>query len=210
MYKLYDFLPSGNGYKIRLLLSHLHIPFALIEKDILKGDTRTEEYLALNPNGRIPLLQLESGECLAESNAILMYLADEPPFLPKDKLLKARVLQWLFFEQYNHEPNIAVVRYWMTHGGPTEDQKAQLPTKMAAGYAALDVMEKELLDHDYLVANTFTVADIALYAYTHVAHEGGFELDNYPGITRWLERIAAMPDHVLITDNNYKVEIREE
>lgn len=200
MYTLYDFLPSGNGYKIRLALNHLQIPYDLIEKDILKGETRKEDYLELNPNGRIPLLQLESGECLAESNAILMYLAEGTDLLPEDKLLQARVLQWLFFEQYNHEPNIAVVRFWMTHGGPTEEQKAQLPVKMAGGYAALDVMDQELTNHDYLVADQYSIADIALYAYTHVAHEGGFDLSPYTAITGWLGRIESKQNHVLITE----------
>ncbi len=201
MYRLYDFLPSGNGYKIRLLLNALDLSYDLIEVDILKGESRTEEFLKLNANGRIPLLQLENGECLAESNAILIYLAENTPLLPEDRLDKARVLQWLFFEQYNHEPNIAVVRFWMTHGGPTEEQKAQLSAKMAGGYAALDVMEKRLTDQNWLVSDTFTVADIALYAYTHVAHEGGFDLEDYPAIRNWMERIVKRDRHVLITDH---------
>lgn len=200
MYKLYDFLPSGNGYKVRLLLSQLQADYELVEKDILNGETRTDEYLKLNSNGRIPLLQLEDGKCLAESNAILMYLAEDSEFLPKDRLKKAQVLQWMFFEQYSHEPNIAVARFWMTHGGPNEEQQAQLPSKMAGGYAALDVMEKQLQDHDFLVGGKYTVADIALYAYTHVAHEGGFDLSNYPAIKAWLLRVQSRPNHVLITD----------
>ena len=200
MYRLYDFLPSGNGYKVRLLLNALDLPYDLTEIDILKGESRTEDFLKLNANGRIPLLQLDNGECLAESNAILMYLAEDTSLLPEDRLDKARVLQWLFFEQYNHEPNIAVVRFWMTHGGPTEEQKAQLPAKMAGGYAALDVMEKRLADHAWLAGDAFTVADIALYAYTHVAHEGGFDLEKYPAIRSWMEEIAQRDRHVLITD----------
>ncbi|WP_025899883.1 glutathione S-transferase family protein [Sneathiella glossodoripedis] len=200
MYTLYDFLPSGNGYKVRLLLNQLGISYELVEKDIVKGETRTPEFLNLNSNGRIPLLQLENGECLAESNAILMYLAEGTPFLPDEKLLKARVLQWMFFEQYSHEPNIAVVRYWMTHGGPDEEQQRQLPSKMQSGYAALDVMEKQLSQSDFLVGGKYSVADIALYAYTHVAHEGNFDLSGYPAINAWLLRVQSRPNHLLITD----------
>ncbi len=200
MYTLYDFLPSGNGYKVRLLLSQLGSDYQLIEKDILKGETRTPEFLALNSNGRIPLLQLENGECLAESNAILMYLAEGTPLLPDEKLLKARVLQWMFFEQYSHEPNIAVVRYWLTHGGPTKDQEMLLPSKMEAGYAALDVMEEQLSKTDFLVGGKYSIADIALYAYTHVAHEGNFDLSAYPSIKAWLLRVQSRPKHLLITD----------
>ncbi|MBL4667545.1 MAG: glutathione S-transferase family protein [Sneathiella sp.] len=200
MYTLYDFLPSGNGYKVRLILNRLNLQYKYIEKDILAGETRTKEFLQLNSNGRIPLLQLENGECLAESNAILMYLAEDTPFLPSDKLEKARVLQWLFFEQYSHEPNIAVVRFWMTHGGPTEEQKTQLDVKMAAGYAALSVMETQLQQSDFLVGDTCSVADIALYAYTHVAHEGGFDLSSFPALTNWLSQMQNQPGHTLITD----------
>ena len=200
MYTLYDFLPSGNGYKVRLILNRLNIQYKYIEKDILAGETRTKEFLQLNSTGRIPLLQLENGECLAESNAILMYLAEDTPFLPSDKLEKARVLQWLFFEQYSHEPNIAVVRFWMTHGGPTEEQKTQLDVKMAAGYAALSVMETQLQQSDFLVGDTCSVADIALYAYTHVAHEGGFDLSSFPALTNWLSQMQNQPGHTLITD----------
>ncbi|WP_169546149.1 glutathione S-transferase family protein [Sneathiella aquimaris] len=200
MYLLYDFLPSGNGYKVRLALKHLQLPYTLVEKDILKGETRTKDFLRLNANGRIPLLQLENGECLAESNAILMYLAEGTSLLPTDRIEKARVLQWLFFEQYSHEPNIAVLRYWMTHGGPTDQQQQELPAKRKAGYEALDVMENQLKEHPFLVADRFSIADIALYAYTHVAHEGGFDLHDYPGIQTWLKKIADLAHHSLITD----------
>lgn len=200
MYNLYDFLPSGNGYKVRLLLNALGLPYTLIEKDILAGETRTEEFLKLNASGRIPLLQLEDGRCLAESNAILLYLAEGTEFLPSDKYMRAKVNEWLFFEQYSHEPNIAVVRFWMTHGGPTEEQGAMLPAKMKSGYAALDVMEKQLKQSSFLTGDHFTIADIALYAYTHVAHEGGFDLSDYPAISSWLDRITTRENHVLITD----------
>jgi glutathione S-transferase len=201
MYKLYDFLPSGNGYKVRLLLSQLSLPFELIEKNILAGETRTNEFLAINPNGRIPALVLENGEILCESNAILNYLAEDTQFLPKNKLDRARVLEWMFFEQYSHEPNIAVARFWQSHGEMTAAQKAMLPEKMKGGYAALDVMERHLSDHNFLVGNKYTIADIALYAYTHVAPEGGFEFSNYPSVKEWILRVQSRPNHVLITQH---------
>lgn len=199
MLRLYDYLPSGNGYKVRLLLRLLGQPFELVEKDIVKGETRTPEYLAKNPNGRIPLLELEDGSFLPESNAILFYLAEGTPFLPGERLDRARVLQWMFFEQYNHEPNIAVVRFWMQHAGMTPEREAMLPAKRAAGYAALDVMEGRLSRGEWFVGEDITIADIALYAYTHVAHEGGFDLGDYPAVRAWLDRIAAQPGYIPIT-----------
>ena len=199
MLRLYDYLPSGNGYKVRLLLRLLGRQFELVEKDIMKGETRTPDYLAKNSNGRIPLLELENGTFLPESNAILFYLAEGTPFLPEDRLDRARALQWMFFEQYSHEPNIAVVRFWMEHAGMTPERKALLPAKREGGYAALDVMESHLAGRDWFVGNGVTIADIALYAYTHVAHEGGFDLTNYPAIRGWLARLAAQPGYVPIT-----------
>lgn len=199
MLRLYDYLPSGNGYKVRLLLRLLGQPFELVEKDIVKGETRTPEYLAKNPNGRIPLLELEDGSSLPESNAILFYLAEGTPFLPGERLDRARVLQWMFFEQYSHEPNIAVVRFWMQHAGMTPEREAMLPAKRAAGYAALDVMEGRLSRGEWFVGEDITIADIALYAYTHVAHEGGFDLGDYPAVRAWLDRIAAQPGYIPIT-----------
>lgn len=200
MLRLYDFLPSGNGYKVRLLLHKLGLPFELIELDISKGETRRPEFLEKNRNGRIPTLELEDGTCLAESNAILCYLAEGSEFWPTDRLARARTLQWLFFEQYSHEPYIAVVRAW-THvlGGMTELQQAQLPAKIKGGYQALDVMEEALTGRRFLVDDRFGLADIALYAYTHVADEGGFDLSNYPATRAWLDRVAALPRHVPIT-----------
>ena len=199
MLRLYDYLPSGNGYKVRLLLRLLGRPFELVEKDIVKGETRTPEFLAMNPNGRIPLLELENGEFLPESNAIMFYLAEGTKFLPEDRLDRARVLQWMFFEQYSHEPNIAVVRFWLQHTDMTPEREAMLPAKKAGGYAALDVMENRLGGRDWLVGDGMTIADIALYAYTHVAHEGGFELDDYPAVRGWLARVAATPGYIPIT-----------
>jgi glutathione S-transferase len=198
MYRLYDYLSSGNGYKVRLLLTQLGIPFERVELDILKGETRTAEFLARNPNGRIPTLEIEPGLYLAESNAILCYLADGTPFLPADRLARAQVLQWMFFEQYSHEPNIATVRFWVSHDQLTPERSALLESKRALGYAALDVMERHLSTRSYFVGDHYTVADIALYAYTHVAPEGGFELDRFAAVDAWLRRVREQPNHRLI------------
>ncbi|MBX6321243.1 MAG: glutathione S-transferase family protein [Rhodospirillaceae bacterium] len=199
MLRLYDFLEPGNGYKVRLLLHRLDLPFQLVERDITKGETRTPAFLAKNPNGRIPTLELEDGTCLAESNAILCYLAEGTPLWPTGRLARARTLQWLFFEQYSHEPCIAVARAWRHLFGLTPEREAQLPAKMKGGYQALDVMERALTGRRFLVDDRFGVADIALYAYTHVAHEGGFDLAWYPAVRAWLDRVAAEPRHVPIT-----------
>ena len=199
MLRLYDFLESGNGYKVRLLLAMLGTPFELVELDILKGETRTPEFLAKNPNGRIPLLETGDGTCLAESNAILFYLADGTPFLPDDRFERARVLQWMFFEQYSHEPNIAVSRHVLRHLAFTEERRALVESKREPGYRALGVMEGHLAERSFFVAERFTIADIALYAYTHVAHEGDFDLADFPAIRAWLARISSQPGHVPIT-----------
>ena len=196
MLRLYDNRLSGNGYKPRLLMAHLGLTYERIELDILTGETRTADFLALNPNGRIPLLQLDDGACLAESNAILCYLAEGSRFLPAGRLDRARTLQWLFFEQYSHEPYIAVARHWIQHVEMTAAQRAQLPAKQEGGHAALAVMERHLGGADWFGGDGMTVADIALYAYTHVAHEGGFDLSGYPAVTAWLARVAAEPGHV--------------
>jgi len=198
MLRLYDYLMSGNGYKVRLLLAQLGLPFERIELDIVKGETRTPEFLGKNPNGRIPVLELDDGTCLAESNAIMFYLAEGTPFLPEGRLARAQVLQWLFFEQYSHEPNIATVRFWL-HTEMTDERRALLPAKRAQGYAALQVMERHLSDHPFFVGERYTIADIALYAYTHVADEGGFDLAPYPAVTAWLARVRVQPRHIPIT-----------
>jgi glutathione S-transferase len=207
MLKLYDFLESGNGYKCRLLLSQLGRPFELILKDILKGETRTAEFLAINPNGRIPVLVLEDGRRLAESGAILVYLAEGTPFLSDDVYERAQALQWLFFEQYNHEPAIAVARFWRHFltdevAGDAYMERA-LSEKMEKGNQALDVMERHLGTHAFFVGERYSIADIALYAYTHVADEGGFDLGAYPNIRAWLDRVAEQPGHVLITQSTF-------
>jgi glutathione S-transferase len=197
MLTLYDFMGSGNGYKVRLLLAQLGIPYRLVERDILKGETRTPEFLQKNPNGRIPTLALENGTHLTESDAILWYLAEGTPFAPADRLARAHTLQWMFFEQYSHEPYIAVARFWK-HFLPKLSplQELDLPERMAKGYAALGVMEQHLARHPFFVGGRYGLADIALYAYTHVAGEGGFNLDPYPQISAWMARVANQPGHV--------------
>ena len=196
MLRLYDNHLSGNGYKPRLLLAHLGRTYERIEVDSLKGETRTPEFLARNPNGRIPVLELDDGACLAESNAILFYLAEGSPFLPADRLGRALALQWMFFEQYSHEPCIAVARHWIQHMEMTEAQRAQLPEKQEGGRAALAVMERNLGESDWFGGDAMSIADFALYAYTHVADEGGFDLGDYPAVGAWLARVAEQPAHV--------------
>ncbi len=200
MHTLYDYLPSGNGYKVRLLLTLLGIPYRLVQKDIIKGETRTPEFLALNPNGRIPLILLEDGRRLFESGAIIHYFADGTRFLPADRFARAEILQWMFFEQYSHEPYVAVARFLLIHPEAVPPERlAELPAKQQGGYAALAVMERHLEGRRYFVGDAITIADIALYAYTHVAGEGGFELARFPAIRGWLDRIRAEPGYIPIT-----------
>ncbi|MBX9945255.1 MAG: glutathione S-transferase family protein [Reyranella sp.] len=203
MLTLYDYMDSGNGYKCRLVLANLGIPFKLVLCDILKGETRTPEFLKRNPNGRIPTLQIEDGSHLFESGAIIWYLADGTPLAPKDRKARAETLQWMFFEQYSHEPYIAVARFWK-HYLPklTPLQEMDLPNRIKGGYAALDIMEKHLTARQFFVDERYGLADIALYAYTHVAHEGEFDLSKYPGINAWMKRVAAQPRHVTISHRN--------
>ena len=200
MYKLYDFLPSGNSYKIRLLLNLLGIPFTRIDVNILERETRTPEFLQKNPNGKIPLLEIASDKFLAESNAILYYLSQGTDYFPQDNYAQAQVMQWLFFEQYSHEPNIATARYWISILKQPEQYQEQLTHKQRLGYAALNVMETHLSTHDFFVGGNYTIADIGLYAYTHVAAEGGFDLTKFPAILAWFKRIEANPRHILIND----------
>lgn len=204
MYRLYDYLPSGNGYKVRLLLSQLNIAFEYVELDILQGETRTPEFLAKNPNGRIPVLEIEPGQYLAESNAILFYLAQGTPFFPADRLIQTQILSWMFFEQYSHEPNIATPRFWLCHVPELNAyQKIALPYKQEQGYQALAVMEQHLATHRYFAEAQYTIADMALYAYTHVAEEGGFDLDRFPHVCRWLKDVAAQPNYIPISQTNF-------
>jgi len=199
MLRLHDNLNSGNGYKVRLLLTLLGLPFERIEYDTERGETRTSSFLQKNPNGRIPVLELEDGRFLAESDAILVYLAEGTPYLPTDRYQRALVVQWLFFEQYSHEPNIAIPRCWITHHVLSDERRVQVRAKRKLGNDALDVMAAHLTTRRYFVAETYSVADIALYAYTHVAGEAGFELGHYPAIRSSLDRIADQPGHIPIT-----------
>jgi glutathione S-transferase len=200
MYRLYDFQPSGNGYKVRLLLAQLGVPFEYVEMNILQRETRTPEFLAKNPNGRIPVLEIELGVFLSESNAILLYLSEGTPYSSDDRLERAHIYQWLFFEQYSHEPFIATSRFWLTHGMAEEKQQA-LQEKQEPGYAALGVLENRLQDHPFLVEDRYTIADIALFAYTHVAPEGNFDLSRFPAIQTWIQRVQAQPNHISITQS---------
>ena len=204
---LHDHASSGNAYKVRLLLSQLGIPFQRREYDIDQGATRTPAFVReKNANGRIPVLELDDGRCLAESNAILWYLAEGTPFVPAaegeaGRWQRGQVLQWMFFEQYSHEPNIATVRYWITHGVTmTPERTAALPGKRQQGVAALEVMEQHLRAHPFFAGQRYSIADIALYAYTHVAGEGGFDLAPFAAVRAWMARVAAEPGHVKITD----------
>lgn len=199
MLRLYDFLPSGNCYKVRLLLSQLCIPFKRIDVDILRGETQNEEFLSKNPNGRVPILETESGQFLAESNAILFYLSQGTEFLSSDYFLRSQVLQWLFFEQYSHEPYIATSRYWISILGKSEEYREAIEQKRQPGYAALTVMERYLTSHTFFVDEGYSIADIGLFAYTHVAQEGNFDLTTFPAIRAWLERVKAQPRHITIT-----------
>jgi glutathione S-transferase len=196
MIKVYGTSQSGNCHKVRMVLEALRLPYTWIEIDTAKGETRTPEFLARNPNGKVPLLEPEPGVYLPESNAILFYLAEESPLLPSDRLKRARVLEWMFFEQYSHEPYIAVARYLYRFHPDPPSQRALAESKLPAGYRALEVMEKHLSNELFFVGGRYTVADIALYAYTHVAHEGGFDLGRFPAIGRWLARVAAQPGYV--------------
>lgn len=196
MIRLHGFTGSGNCYKPALLMHQLGIPFAWTEVDILRGESRTPEFLARNANGKIPLLEVEPGRYLAESNAMLCYLAEGSAYLPDDRWARAKVLEWLFFEQYSHEPYIATVRFWVHYQKRGEELKAKIAETMPRGHAALAVMERQLALTPFLTGADYTIADIALYAYTHVAHEGGFDLSPYPALQAWLARVAATPGFV--------------
>jgi glutathione S-transferase len=200
MLRLYDYLSSGNGYKVRLLLGQLGIPFERVELDIDRQETRTPDFLSKNPNGRIPTLELENGDFLWESNAILFYLADGTPYLSSDRLARAVSLQWMFFEQYSHEPYIAGSRYALQHLPATPEREGLLRERRPKGYDALRVMERHLRQQDFFVGGRYSIADIALFAYSHVADEGGFDLADFPAVRAWLDRVTAQPGHRRITD----------
>jgi glutathione S-transferase len=196
---LFDYLDSGNGYKVRLLLAQLGLRYDWTEVDIDAGKTRTPEFLKRNPNGRIPTLELDDGTNLAESNAILWYLAEGTPFVPTDKLGRAQVLQWMFFEQYSHEPYVATPRYIVKHLAADHPRRAELPDRLTRGRAALAVMETHLQARQFFVGKRYSIADIALYAYTHVAHEGGHDLAPYVHVNAWLKRVATQRRYVPLT-----------
>jgi glutathione S-transferase len=187
--ELYGDSISGNCYKLQLACAQLDIDYTWHEIDILAGESRTEKFLAMNPNGRVPLMALPDGRYLSESNAILCYLADGSMLAGDDRFERANVLRWMFFEQYSHEPYIATSRFIIQYLGRPEEREGDLESRKGGGYMALDVMEQELTDNDFIANDKYSIADIALYAYTHVADEGGFDLGNYPQIRAWLERV---------------------
>jgi glutathione S-transferase len=200
MYTLYSMRRSGNCYKVRLALAQLAVPFDLVEVDILKGETRTPDFLAKNPSGHVPLLEVAPGRYLPESNAILWYIAGGTPLAPDDRIDRAEALQWMFFEQHSLEPNIGAAYFWLCLiKGGRELQSHALEDWMENGYRALTVMEKHLTDYRYFVADHFTIADIAMYGYTHVAEQCDFELSRFPAIHAWLDRVEAEPGYVPMT-----------
>jgi len=196
MIKIYGDLLSGNCYKIKLLLAFLKKEHQWIHINILEGESQTDDYLKMNANGKIPLLELESGAYLSESNAILNYLAEDSIYLPDDPWFRAKVLEWQFFEQYSHEPYIAVARYIAKYLGLPKDKENEYQAKQQGGHRALKVMETRLADNDFFVGESLSIADIALYGYTHVAYEGGFNLNSYPAIQKWLTRIEQQPNYI--------------
>jgi glutathione S-transferase len=195
---LYDSPVSGNCYKVRLLLAHLDVPYERRTMDVVDRSNRREVLGELNPALRVPTLVLDDGRPLAESGAILWYLGEGTRFVPEDPYERAQVLQWMFFEQYDHEPAIAVARFWLAYSGRPDEFADRLPERTAAGHRALAAMERHLDGREFLVGDGLTLADIALYAYSHVADEGGFDLGRYPALRAWLARVASEPGHVTI------------
>ncbi len=200
MYKVYGDYNSGNCYKVKLLLNIVKAKYEWIPVNILEGETQTEAFLVKNPTGKTPVLELEDGTCLWESNAILNFLADGTPYLPTEPRLHTQMLQWQFFEQYSHEPAIAVARFIQFYLGLPEERLEEYRSLHERGYKALKVMEQQLLGTAFLLGEQFSIADITLYAYTHVAHQGGFDLTQFPAIERWLERITQQPGYVAMLD----------
>ena len=196
MLTVHGMADSGNCYKVKLALEQLRLPYRWIEVSTAKGETRTAQFLARNPNGQVPTLELEDGSFLPESGAILHYLAEGTPLLPAGRLERARVLQWMFFEQYSHEPCIAVARAILRYQPPESPRRAELPRLQERGRKALAVMEQHLGTAPFFAAGRYTIADIALYAYTHCAADGGFDLGAYPAVNAWLARVRAEPRHV--------------
>jgi glutathione S-transferase len=196
---LYDYLDSGNGYKVRLILAQLAVSYQWVELDIMHGESRTEAFLGKNPNGRIPALELDDGVCLAESDAILWYLAEGSPYLPDGRLERAQILQWMFFEQYSHEPYVATPRFILKHLPEDTPRRRELSQRLQQGRAALTVMDNHLRRHPFFVGEEYSIADIALYAYTHVAHEAQLDLAPFPNVRAWITRVANQPRYVPLT-----------
>ena len=199
MYTLYSMRRSGNCYKVRLALAQLGIEHELVEMDILQGESRTPEFLAKNPSGHVPLLEVTPGRFIAESNAILWYIGGQSPLAPVDRVERAETLQWMFFEQHSLEPNLGAAYFWLTLvKGGRELQQHALEDWMERGYGALGVMEGHLARNRFFAANRYTIADIALYSYTHMAHQFEYDLSRFPAVRAWLDRVAAQPNHVAL------------
>jgi len=196
MLTVYGMSISGNCYKVKLLLEQLDQPYRWVEIDATRGETRTGAFLAMNPNGKVPIIQLEDGSYLSESNAILWYLAEGSELAPRDRMERARMLQWMFFEQYEHEPNIAVARAIMLLAPADSPRRAELPKLRQRGYKALDVMESCLARHPWFAGDHYSIADISLFAYTHTAGDGGFDLYRYPTLRNWVSRVKTQPRFV--------------
>ena len=199
MIRLYNFQESGNSYKVRLLLTQLQVPFERIDIDLLGRETGTPRFRARNPLGQTPFVELDDGHVLAESNAILWYLAEGTPLLPEDRWTRARILQWMNFEQYRIEPNIGSPRFWITMLKVGEQRREQIAERLKAGSAALAILEAHLARASFVVGARYTIADVALFAYGHVAEEAGYDLAPYPSLRQWFARVRAEPRHVPIT-----------
>jgi glutathione S-transferase len=199
MFTVYGMSDSGNCYKVKLALEQLALPYRWVEVDTARGETRSLKFLAMNANGKVPTLALEDGTFLPESNAILFYLAEGSRLLPQERLQRARVLQWMFFEQYSHEPYVAVARSILRYQPPDSPRRAELPRLHERGNQALAVMEQHLRREQFFVGGRYSIADIALYAYSHCAADGGFDLQGFPAVSAWLERVRSQPRHVPMT-----------
>ncbi len=193
MYTVFGMSLSGNCHKVRMILDHLGLPYEWVETDIRKGESRTSEFLARNPVGKVPVLGLPDGKYLSESNAIIQFLANGTPLWPSNRYEQAQTLQWMFFEQNRHEPSVAEARFIIRFLPADDPRKAQVPAKHKVGHEAFAIMEKRLLESEFLATPHFTIADIALFAYTHVADEGGFDMSPYPAIARWVDQMLSLP-----------------
>lgn len=198
MLKIYGDVKSGNCYKVKLVAEQIQAPYHWIDVDIIKGETQTPEFKEVNPTGKIPVLVTSAGKTLAESNAIIWFLAQDTHLLPKEQFEQAEILQWMFFEQYMHEPFIATARFIKIYLGNPASKQGELASKMEKGYLALDVMEQHLTSTDFFVGGVYSIADVALFAYTHVAEEGGFSLKDYPNIRHWIERVKSQKHFITL------------